>query len=185
LEERSDLQLLEAARGGEAAAFEHFYRRHVPLILSYCRRRSPSPETAADLMAESFTAALIAVHDPKRELPNVPIAWLLTIAHRRIADSYRRGRVESSARDRLRLERLDLDDGDIRRIEQFSADVELQSNLERLLSADQFDALRARIFEERSYEEIAGALQCSEAVVRKRLSRAMGALRAALGEAEP
>jgi len=47
-----------------------------------------------------------------------------------------------------------------------------------LLPADQLQALRARVIDEREYDEIARDLDCSEAVVRKRVSRALSTLRA-------
>lgn len=56
---------------------------------------------AADLTAETFAAALLAVHDRSRRLPDVPLAWLFTIAHRKLIDSHRRGQVEDAARRRL------------------------------------------------------------------------------------
>ena len=45
------------------------------------------------------------------------------------------------------------------------------------LPADQAEAVRARIVDEREYEDIARELRTSEAVVRKRVSRGLGALR--------
>ena len=52
----------------------------------------------------------------------------------------------------------------------------------RELPAHEADALRARILEERDYAEIAGRLRCSQAVVRKRVSRALVRLRRQLGQ---
>jgi RNA polymerase sigma-70 factor (ECF subfamily) len=175
-----DCRLLETARGGDAAAFELFYRRHREVLLAYCAQRMARPELAADLMAESFTAALIAVHDGNRPLPDVPLAWLLTIAHRKLIDSHRRGRVEDEARRRLELEPLSIDDDDIARIEEIADSTDVATELARTLPADQFEALRARVLDERTYPDIARELRCSEAVVRKRVSRALRALRIGL-----
>jgi RNA polymerase sigma factor (sigma-70 family) len=50
------------------------------------------------------------------------------------------------------------------------------------LPADQQDALRARIVDDREYSDIAKDLRCSEQVVRKRVSRALAQLRDQLGE---
>ena len=46
------------------------------------------------------------------------------------------------------------------------------------LPADQRDAIEARHLEDRDYTEIAAGLQCSESVIRKRVSRGLAALRA-------
>jgi RNA polymerase sigma-70 factor (ECF subfamily) len=74
------------------------------------------PELAADLTAETFAAALIAVRDASHELPDNPVAWLFTIAHRKFVDSYRRGRVEDNARRRLEFERMQVTDDAVAQI---------------------------------------------------------------------
>jgi RNA polymerase sigma-70 factor (ECF subfamily) len=50
------------------------------------------------------------------------------------------------------------------------------------LPRDQQEAVRARVVDERDYAEIATDLRCSEAVVRKRVSRGLGTMRARLEE---
>jgi RNA polymerase sigma-70 factor (ECF subfamily) len=45
----------------------------------------------------------------------------------------------------------------------------------------QREALMARVVAEREYEDIAREMRCSEAVVRKRVSRAIAQLRRAIG----
>jgi RNA polymerase sigma-70 factor, ECF subfamily len=182
VDEGPDSRLLEATRAGDASSFEVFYRRHCPVVLGYCAQRVRDPELAADLMAETFTAVLVAVHDSRRALPDTPLAWLFTIAHRKLIDSYRRGQVEDEARRRLQLEPLVLYDADIERIEEIAQQTDVATELARKLPADQFEALRARVLEERSYTDTAQELRCSEAVARKRVSRALTALRTAIGD---
>jgi RNA polymerase sigma-70 factor (ECF subfamily) len=50
------------------------------------------------------------------------------------------------------------------------------------LPTDQRDAVRARVIDERDYADIAKDMRCSEAVVRKRVSRGLGTLREHLEE---
>jgi RNA polymerase sigma-70 factor (ECF subfamily) len=50
------------------------------------------------------------------------------------------------------------------------------------LPDDQQAAVKARVIDERDYPEIAKDLRCSEAVVRKRVSRGLGTIRARLEE---
>jgi RNA polymerase sigma factor (sigma-70 family) len=180
-EQCEDRQLLAAARAGDGQAFAAFYRRRRAIVLAYAGRRTGDPELAADLLAETFAAALAAVLDGARELPREPVAWLMTIAHNKLIDSVRRGQIERAARERLALEPLALDDRDLQRIEELMAATDLESALARLLPAAQLQALRARILDERDYAQIARELRCSEAVVRKRVSRALGTLRGAIG----
>jgi RNA polymerase sigma-70 factor, ECF subfamily len=174
---RSDQVLLAAALSTEPEAFTTFYERHVDIVLAFMRRRTGSPEVAADLMAETFAAALLALHrgtDPA-EL-EVPVAWLLGIARNKLFESYRRGRVEAAARQRLHLEPLVLDDNDLALVDELS-ETDIVAQLADVLPADQLEALRLRVIDERGYEEIARDLECSEAVVRKRVSRALQTLR--------
>jgi RNA polymerase sigma factor (sigma-70 family) len=179
---RSDKQLLALAVTTEPQAFTVFYERHVDVVLAYMRRRTSSPEAAADLMAETFAAALLALHtNIEVEEIEVPVAWLLGIARNKLFESYRRGRVEAAARERLGLEPLVLDDADLALVEELS-ESDVINALADLLPPDQLEALRARVIDERDYEEIARDLECSEAVVRKRVSRALRTLRARGGE---
>jgi RNA polymerase sigma-70 factor (ECF subfamily) len=50
------------------------------------------------------------------------------------------------------------------------------------LPPDQQAAVKARVIDERDYADIAKDMRCSEAVVRKRVSRALGNLRTQLEE---
>lgn len=177
---RSDQQLLAAALRTEPEAFTVFYSRHVDVVLAFLRRRTPSPEVAADLMAETF-AALLALHtDTDPEELEVPVAWLIGIARNKLYESYRRGRVEAAARQRLNLEPLVLDDADLALVDELS-ETDIVKQLADVLPAEQLEALRLRVIDERDYGEIARHLQCSEAVVRKRVSRALHTLRARAG----
>jgi RNA polymerase sigma factor (sigma-70 family) len=180
-ERRTDQELLIAAMSGEPSAFTTFYERHVNLVLTYLRRRTSSAELAADLMAETFDAALLALHEqtPPEEVA-VPVAWLFGIARNKLYESYRRGRVEAAARERLGLEPLVLDDRDLALVDELS-ESDIVGALADVLPFDQLQALRLRVIDERDYNDIARDLHCSEAVVRKRVSRALATLRARAG----
>jgi RNA polymerase sigma-70 factor (ECF subfamily) len=178
----ADRELLRRTREGDADAFATFYRARNRAVLGYLRVRVPSAELATDLMCETFTQALVVVHDRRRDLPVVPMAWLLTIARNELIDSIRRGRVSDTTRRRLELERVELSDGDIEAVEDAAADADVLADLEAALPADQFQALTARVLDGRDYADIASELECSPSVVRKRVSRAMAYLRTARRE---
>jgi len=74
------------------------------------------------------------------------------------------------------MERIDLTDGDIARIEALGDSVLLEN-----LPVDQAIAVRAHVIDERPYGEIAGELHTSEAVVRKRVSRGLATARRRIG----
>ncbi len=181
LDLRSDRELLAASRA-DGTGFDAFYRRHRDAVLAYHAGRAAQPELAADLTAETFAAALLAVHDRRRELPREPVAWLFSIAQRKFFDSIRRGRVEHEARKRLAMDRLELDDADIERISEIAEATDLLAHLAERLPADQLFALTARVVEEREYADIANELRCSPVVVRMRVSRALSTLRHAAME---
>jgi DNA-directed RNA polymerase specialized sigma24 family protein len=78
------------------------------------------------------------------------------------------------------MERLELSDQDIARIDMLAEDTTAAELLGQL-GADQSRAIRAHVVDERSYAEIAASEQVSEAVVRKRVSRGLAAVRARMG----
>jgi RNA polymerase sigma factor (sigma-70 family) len=164
-------------------AFGVFYRRRVDAVLAFFLRRTRDPELAADLTAETFAAALAALprYRPQRA---AALAWLFTIAHRKLVDSIRRGHVEDRARKRLRLEPLVFSDHDLERVEQRAAAAADDSALLALeaLSAEQRDAIQGRVLDEAHYHELAQRLHCSEAVVRQRVSRGLAQLRTSIKE---
>jgi RNA polymerase sigma-70 factor (ECF subfamily) len=164
-------------------AFAVFDRRHVRALLSYLLSRTRRPELAADLCAETFAVALEQAerYDPDRAPAR---AWLFAIAGSRLVDSVRRGKVESRARQRLGMPVRELTDADLERVEEL-VDLGRGLSAERLvgdLPADQREAVLARVVHERDYAEIAVTMEVSEAVVRQRVSRGLGALRSMLPE---
>ena len=172
----TDDQLLSAR---DAASFELFYTRHVHAVLGFFARRTGDPELAADLCAETFAAALAGRHRYRPEA-GAAAAWLYGIAANKLADAHRRGYAERHARRRLGMERIDLTDDDIARIERLGEGDQARLVLEHL-APDQRAAIAAHVIEERPYDQIAGGLDISEAVVRKRVSRGLAAMRERMG----
>jgi RNA polymerase sigma-70 factor (ECF subfamily) len=62
---------------------------HLPALLEYLARRSPSPEAAEDLAAETLA---VACRKWSRIRPERPRLWLLAIARRLAADAWRKRR---------------------------------------------------------------------------------------------
>ena len=172
----TDEQLLTAR---DAASFERFYVRHVDAVLAYFSRRTRDAELSADLCAETFAAALAGRHRfrPGRAPAS---AWLYGIAAKKLADAQRRGYAEMRARNRLGMERIELSDRDIARIDRLADGDDARAWLERV-APDQRAAVRAHVIDERPYGEIADELNTSEAVVRKRVSRGLAAMRVRMG----
>jgi RNA polymerase sigma factor (sigma-70 family) len=183
-DERINDEALLAATATDPEAFGAFYRRHENAMLLFFLRRTESAEVAADLTAEVFAAALAS---SKRFKPgrSPAVAWLYVIANHKLSSSRRRGRVEDRARRRLAMEPLVLTDEALERVEALADAERSTAILERLLAdlpPEQHEAVRARVLDERPYEEIARDLRCSSAVIRQRVSRALKAMRTQLEE---
>lgn len=179
LPEPSDAELLSA---DDMASFERFYRRNFDAVLGFFARRTRDPELAADLTAETFAAALTSRRRYRPERGGAD-SWLFSIAYHKLADAQRRGAADDRARRRLRMERIELTDADLLRIEQLADEDHARATVDRL-PPDQRDAITAHIVRERSYAEIAASLSISEVVVRKRVSRGLATVRRLIGERE-
>ena len=171
----SDEDLL---RSEDPEDFGRFYDRHVHAVIGYFARRTREAEAAADLTAETFAAALAA--RPRFRPSSTPAAaWLFGIAQHKLADYRRRGAAEDRMRRRLGMERVPIAEEDSDLITMLGRDAAWQLIDE--LPADQREAVRAHVLEDRGYSEIAVSSDTSEAVVRKRVSRGLGALRSRMG----
>ncbi|HEY5318016.1 MAG TPA: RNA polymerase sigma factor, partial [Solirubrobacteraceae bacterium] len=111
--------------------------------------------------------------------------WVRGIARNKLLESRRRGRVEDRARRRLAFDEEALDDSDLARVEELAggAEGEAVELLDRLPER-QRRAVRWRVLEGRDYGEIASELNCSELVVRQRVSRGLARIRNELTERE-
>lgn len=168
----------ELLRGG-GAGFAQLYRRLEEPLLRYFLRRAADPDVAADLTAETFARAWERRDrfDPER---GQAAPWVFGIARNVLLDSLRRGQVDDRTRRRLGMERLVLDDAALARVTELNSAPALAALAD--LPSDQRTAVQGRVLDERSYEELAAGLRCSESVVRKRVSRGLRALHLKLKE---
>lgn len=163
---------------GDPEGFVRFYRENERVVLGFFMRAAGRGDLALDLAAETFARAFEARAGFDRARGGQR-SWLFGIARHVLADALRHGRVQSSSRARLGMAALTVDD-------RLIADIEEQANafddalVEQWLANlpdDQRAAIRRRVLQERSYRDIASELDCSEAVVRKRVSRGLSSLR--------
>ena len=172
---RTDEDLLLS---GDAEDFGLFYDRYVDMLLGYFARRVNDPELAADLTAETFAAALVA-RKRFRRAATPAVAWLFGIGQHKLADYRRRGAAEDRMRRRLGIERVPVGDDDREQIAMLGRDAAWKLIDE--LPPEQREAVRAHVLDDEPYADIAVAAGTSEAVVRKRVSRGLGALRQRMG----
>lgn len=175
-----DAALLAAYLAGDADAFVRLYRRQLPAIVQFFMRRTGNAEVSADLSSEVFAAALQSAEHYNPASGPV-LAWLYGIAANKLADSYRRGRVEDHARRDLSMGAVPFTDADLDRVEELvSASVDRHALRAAMaaLPVSQREAVIGRVLAERSYAEIAAEMSCSELLIRQRVSRGLRTLRA-------
>lgn len=147
---------------------EQAFRRHYRQIYGFVRRRSPSEVDAEDITAEVFADAAVALE--RFEAGSSPVlAWLYTVAKRRLADEARR---------RLR--------GDVSLAPvapTYPPDVaRALSRALTALPAAQRDVVVLKLIRGLSFREIARMLGATEAACKMRLSRGLDRMRQSLEE---
>jgi RNA polymerase sigma factor (sigma-70 family) len=163
----------------DADAFMLFYAREREAVTVFITRRTFDVPVAADLTAETFALALSSWSRLRGRSEEEGRAWLFTVARRQVSRHFRRSRIEFRATQRLGIRVPQIHEDDVAAIEERAGLAELRNavriELERL-SDDQREALRLRVVEERSYEEVADALGISEQAARARVSRGLRTL---------
>jgi RNA polymerase sigma-70 factor (ECF subfamily) len=181
-----DEQLLVSARR-DADAFAALYDRHAPGIAQWLRRRT-DPETAAELLAETWAEAW-ACRSRFRPDRGTAKAWLYAIARHELLHFYRSHQVEQRARRRLGLSVPSAHDdpgaASDARIDAQARRAELEELLAGLAPALR-EAVVLRAVDQLDHREIAARTGCSPQAARLRVSRGLRALRDAWGaEAAP
>jgi RNA polymerase sigma factor (sigma-70 family) len=167
-----------SAAGEDPEAFRAFYQRHARAVLGFLYRRTASPETAADLTAETMAEAFLS----RRRFRDTGLparAWLFGIARHKLGRMLERGRAEDRARRRLGVSRIDVDEISYERIEtlaDFGPLREAVRSAVRALSPTLADAVVLRVGMELPYHEVARRLGCSEPTARVRVARGLSQL---------
>lgn len=152
------------------------FRRHYAEVLRYLRRRTDAGE-AEDLAQAVFVDAAerLPAHQPGH--PPV-LAWLYTVAQRRLLDASRRAARRPVTLTELDAERLKAADDTI-----YGADVaRAVGRAIAALPAGQRDVVVMKLLEGQSFAEIAGRVGATEGACKMRLARGLDALRGALEE---
>jgi RNA polymerase sigma factor (sigma-70 family) len=167
----------------DAEGFVALYRRESPMLLSFCARRVLDGETALDLVAETFAQAFRGRRSFRGTTEVEARAWLLTIARRQIARYLEKGALDRKLVQKVGMQVPPMAPDEIAEVERLAGLPDLRTLVGTELAKlndDQREALRLRVVEERSYEEVAAALGVSEQTARARVSRGLRAMNAAL-----
>jgi RNA polymerase sigma-70 factor (ECF subfamily) len=155
------------------------YRSHAPGMAVYIARKTMDAGVAADLTAETFAQAFTNRAQFRGRTREEAIGWLYGIARHQVSHFVRRDRAEARALERLGIQRPHLSDVELERLEDLAGISELRRRIASHLSDlshEQQEALRLRVLEEQSYEQMAEQLGINEQAVRARVSRGMRAL---------
>jgi RNA polymerase sigma-70 factor (ECF subfamily) len=168
-----------------SADISSLYDRHAQGILRFAMRRTLDAQLAVDILAETFAVAYEQRKKFRGDLDTQGGSWLFGIASNLLSRYFRSGGIERRALERLGIGETIVPDEQIERIEQLAGSASLRIAVARAmgdLPEAQRRALELRIVEERSYAEVAAALEVTEEVARARVSRGIGVLRTMLEE---
>jgi RNA polymerase sigma-70 factor (ECF subfamily) len=156
---------------GAAARFEHLYRSCYADLIGFALRRTDRPETAADVVADTFVVAWRRIDEIPADHPR---AWLFGVARNVMAGHDRSSRRQERLAARLRLE---LAEAAVRPPEVSGS---IGAAFRSLSDSDQ-EMLRLAAWEGLTAKELAITQGCSANAARIRLHRARrrfaGALR--------
>lgn len=174
---------LLAAIPGDVDAFDAFYRRHVESVERFAVRRCRNPEEVAEVVAVVFATVIDAAssYDARRGSAE---AWLLGLARNVIAEERRRWWRDGRLRERVAAERvLDADDyADLHaRIDASRQAPELEAAMSELTSAER--DLLLLVADGLSVADAARVIGISPVAGRMRLSRARTRARRAMNHA--
>ncbi|MGA2556331.1 MAG: sigma-70 family RNA polymerase sigma factor [Verrucomicrobiota bacterium] len=151
--------------GDRGRLMENIYREIRPELLAYFQRRHGSPQTAEDLLQETFAAVM---KNPDRLLrADSPRAYLFGVARNLSAEFYRRFHPAEELPAQAPTD------------DEESADPRLEAMREAILrlNADSRQVLELRLYRELPYEEMAATLGVPIGTVRSRLHHAVRQLR--------
>lgn len=163
--------------------FATFYRQQSEGVLRFFARRTFDPEVAVDLTAETFAQAYASRKRFRGRTEQEAGGWLYAIARRQLAAYLRKGRLDLKAVQKLGIERPQLADEEVERIEELADLAELRAAAAAGLSTlppGLREAVSLRVIDELAYPEVARHLGVAEQTARMRVSRGLRTLRARL-----
>jgi RNA polymerase sigma-70 factor, ECF subfamily len=157
---------------------ERAFRQHYGQVYRYLRRRTASDEQAEDLAQSVFVDAAAGLDRFREGSPPV-LAWLYTVAQRRLADAHRRAA-------RGPAEVVPIETALARRALQTEYGADVAAALRRAIGAlpeGQREVVVLRLVHGHSFAETAERLESTPAACKMRLVRALETLRDELARA--
>jgi RNA polymerase sigma factor (sigma-70 family) len=182
----SDAELIRMARG-EPEAFRELFARHAAALQAWLCAETQDRAVSVELLAETFAQAWRSAPRFRGDDERAGTAWLYGIARNLVLRYHKRQRVQQRARRRLGMQ-LEIDTGGIDEVERRIDDRHLSAPVREgfaELNVEQQQAIRYRIVDGLSYEEVAGRLGVTTATARTRVFRGLQALRAMMRGVQP
>lgn len=174
--DKSDEDLMEYYKVGEAFAFETLFERHSRKVLGYLSKRLHAPKEAQELLQEVFFKLHRSRHQYNRSLPFSP--WLFSITRSMWIDYLKKRRLEdatdSEVLDRIATATIAVE----------SSDISFGKEILNQLPVNQKNAVSLRVYEEATFEEIASKLSTSPENARQLVSRGLKRLKQIWGASE-
>lgn len=166
--------LRRVATSNDGDALGEFYDRHHDRVMAFFFSRTLSHEVSSDLAAETFACVLKDAH---RFNPTAGAAgaWLQGIARHQLHQYFRRGRVQTAAQKRLRIDPASIE-SDYERVETLLDADMLRSRVAvalRNLRPKLRDAVVLRVIHEEPYERVAAELGITVGAARVRVLRGL------------
>lgn len=167
LKTKSDEELMEAYQMGETLAFDILFQRHSGRVLGFLLKRLNKKKDAEDLLQDVFFKLHRSKHLYNKTLPFFP--WMFSITRSVLLDSAKKKKLEDV---------VDVNDLDRFATEtpQSISNVSVGEVLGALPQA-QRQVLNLRIYDEKTFEEIASKLSTSPENARQLFSRGIKKLR--------
>lgn len=176
----TDADLVEAARLGDAAAFDALVRRYARAAFAVALAGTRDEQDAEDVCQDAFVRALERLEECRR--PSQFAGWLLAIVRNRAQNVRRREQVRRAAP--LEATTIATCDSPVRDAERSELRVRLTKAMDRL-TMEECDVVLLHDLEGRTHREIADALGISEVSSRQRLFQARRRLREELRDLTP
>lgn len=173
LTKKSDEELMKNYQDGQSSVFDVLFERHSGRVFGYLSKRITRKKEAEDLLQEVFFKLHRSKHLYHSNLPFSP--WLFSITRSVLLDFAKKKNLE--------------DPVEINEFNKMAAaePSNVEQDLEGLVTAlphPQSEAISLRIYDERTFEEIAERLSTSPENARQLVSRGIKKIRQALKRKE-
>ena len=174
-EPSSDHELMLAVRGGELDALGELFERHQRPLLGFLVNLT-GDRTAAEDIAQTVFQRMLKYRHTYRDDGSFT-AWMYHLARRCAADHYRKSSSQPAAVDPAELSEHADEGPTAPERAAHGEDREILRRARACLGPDEREVLLLSRFQELSFAQVAGVLECSVGAARVRAHRALAELR--------